>query len=438
MPQNHPLSHVESLVRWSRLDSGTNHAAVAPRAVRSVAIIGAGTMGTAIAAPNIENGVPVVILDTDENARAAAAEKVAAELAPTPGAGNGQVASTVARMLRCTADAAQVASCDLVLESITETASAKHEVYARVEPHLAATATLASNTSAIPIARLAAGLSEKGRFCGMHFFHPVRSRPLVEVVRGPDTSDETIATAVAYARTIGKMPIAVSDGPGFLVNRLLLPYLAEALELLLDGVAIQEIDAAATEFGMAMGPLHMLDEIGLDTAVLAGRVLWDAFPERINVSPLLISMFKAGRLGRKCGAGFFVYPNGAAGVAPGQPDPQLGDILAAWVRSRQSLSREEITVRLLAPMIVEATRLLEEGRVRDPRSIDLGTIFGLGFPASRGGLLYWADTLGVDRILAMLQPLAELGPRMAPTSMLMDLARGGGRFYGQIRSQTET
>jgi 3-hydroxyacyl-CoA dehydrogenase/enoyl-CoA hydratase/3-hydroxybutyryl-CoA epimerase/3-hydroxyacyl-CoA dehydrogenase/enoyl-CoA hydratase/3-hydroxybutyryl-CoA epimerase/enoyl-CoA isomerase len=400
-----------------------------PRIVRSVAIIGAGTMGAAVAAANVEHGLPVVIIDADDTALVSAPQRVFAEVSQTQATSNGQALAAVSRLVRCTTDPAEVASCDLVLESVTETAPAKHSVYAAVEPHLRATATLASNTSTIPIARLAAGLSQRHRFCGLHFFHPVRNRPLVEVVRGPETSDQTIGTAVAYAKGIGKMPIVVRDGPGFLVNRLLVPYLAEALELLLDGVAIHQIDHAATEFGMAMGPLRMLDEIGLDTAVLAGRVLWNAFPERISVSPLLITMFKAGRLGRKSGAGFFAYSNGGDGDAPGQPDPQLSRLLASWVRPQPSVPPGDVATRLLVPMVLEATRLLEEGTVHDPRSIDLGAIFGLGFPASRGGLLYWADTVGIERIVAMLRALEPLGSRMAPTSMLLDMARCGARFY---------
>jgi 3-hydroxyacyl-CoA dehydrogenase len=403
-----------------------------------VAVIGAGIMGTAIAAATVEHGLPVVIIDQNSDARAAAPEKVAADLAQSPVAGDGQAASAVARLVRCTADPTEIAGCDLVLESVPETVSVKHGVYAGLEPHLAATAVLATNTSAIPIVRLAAGLAAKDRFCGLHFFHPVRNRPLVEVVRGPETSDETIATAVAYAKRIGKTPIVVSDGPGFLVNRLLVPYLAEALEMLLEGASLDEIDGAATEFGMAMGPLHMLDEIGLDTALLVGRVLWEAFPERISVSPLLISMFKAGRLGCKCGQGFFLYPNGTGGDGPRPPDPQLADILATWARPPRSFSPPDIVARLLLPMILEAARLLEEGRVRDPRTIDLGAIYGLGFPASRGGLLYWADRLGSKRILALLKPLLLLGPRMEPTPMLVAMARRHGRFYGHLPAWAET
>jgi 3-hydroxyacyl-CoA dehydrogenase len=459
---NPPLRHIKSLTQWACRDDADAPGAARPREVRSVAVIGAGIMGTAVAAASVEHGLPVVIIDRDAAALAAAPTKVTADLGQIgPAASSmvgpavpasmrehgrhsrpydydyGSAASVVARLLRCTAEPGEVAGRDLVLESVTETASVKHSVYAALEPHLAATATLASNTSAIPIAQLAAGLAAKDRFCGLHFFHPVRSRPLVEVVRGPQTSDATIATAVAYARRIGKMPIVVRDGPGFLVNRLLVPYLTEALELLLDGVSLDQIDGAATQFGMAMGPLRLLDEIGLDTALLAGRVLWNVFPERIIVSPLLISMFKAGRLGRKCERGFFLYPNGtngSGGDGPRRVDPELAGILAAWARPPRPCSPQDILTRLMVPMILEATRLLEESRISDPRSIDLGTIYGLGFPTAHGGLLYWADTLGPRRVLAMLQPLVPAAPRLEPTAMLLDMARRDGRFHGKART----
>ncbi len=429
MSHDDPLRNVESLIQWNRQDPGTNGASVGPRAVQAVGIIGAGTMGTAVAAANVRHGLRIAITDSDQTALAGAVQRIAEELAGTSGAGEETIPAGWAGLVDPTTEMTRIAACDLVLESVPEIVAAKQHVYDLLQPHLAAPAILASNTSTIPIGRLAAGLADKSRFCGLHFFHPVRRRPLVEVIRGPETSDETIATAVAYVKRIRKMPIVVSDGPGFLVNRLLLPYLTEAMELLLDGAAPDRVDQAATDFGMAIGPLRLVDEIGLNTALLAGRVLLDAFPERMNASPILVAMFKAGRLGRKAGAGFFLYPEGTARDAPGQRDPRIAEVWAHWARPPQSFSPEAITARLLLPMVLEAARLLEEGRVRDPRSIDLGAIFGLGFPASRGGLLFWADALGVAEILRMLEPLADLGPRAAPTPMLLDMGRRQRRFY---------
>jgi 3-hydroxyacyl-CoA dehydrogenase/enoyl-CoA hydratase/3-hydroxybutyryl-CoA epimerase/3-hydroxyacyl-CoA dehydrogenase/enoyl-CoA hydratase/3-hydroxybutyryl-CoA epimerase/enoyl-CoA isomerase len=421
--------HVEWLVERNRRDTGIDYAGVEPRPIRSVGIVGAGMMGTAIAATCVKADLPVVIADADERALRAAPGRIAQELAQQTESSDTQCAERVGRLVEPTADAARLARCDLVLESVVETVPGKQEVYARLAPHLAEATILASNTSTIPIGRLAAGLPDPGRFCGIHFFHPVRHRSLVEIVRGPKTGDATIAAAVGHAKRIQKMPIVVEDGPAFLVNRLLLPYLIEAMDLLLDGASIDQIERAATEFGMAIGPLRILDEIGIDTVVNAGRVLWQAFPERIVASPLLITMYKKGRLGRKSGAGFFSYASETAWDGPSRPDPSVEQLIAQWARPPQPLTAETITHRLILPMVLEATRLLEEGKVRHPGDIDLAVLFGLGFPASRGGLLYWADSVGADRILDMLRPLEALGPRLQPTRLLQETGRDGSRFY---------
>ncbi len=421
--------NVEHLVERNRRDPGIESADLQPRTVCSLGIVGAGMMGTAIASAHLKRNLPVVITDADDRALVAARDRIAAELGQQTELSESDCRRTAARLVEPTAEPRQVARCDLVIESVMETPDAKQQVYARLEPHLGGQTVLASNTSTIPVARLAAKLGHPARFCGIHFFHPVRHRSLVEIIRGPHTSDQTVATAVGFAKAIEKMPIVVEDGPGFLVNRLLVPYLVEALELLLDGATIDQIERAATGFGMAMGPLRIMDEIGLDTVLLAGRVLWEAFPERIVASPLLITMIKKGRLGRKSAAGFFSYAEQTSWEGPGQPDPAVGQIIASWARPPQPLPPQAITNRLILPMVLEATRVLEEKRVRDPRDIDLGVLFGLGFPASRGGLLYWADTVGARRIVEMLRPLEPLGERVRPTPLLLERAGSGRRFY---------
>jgi 3-hydroxyacyl-CoA dehydrogenase/enoyl-CoA hydratase/3-hydroxybutyryl-CoA epimerase/3-hydroxyacyl-CoA dehydrogenase/enoyl-CoA hydratase/3-hydroxybutyryl-CoA epimerase/enoyl-CoA isomerase len=251
--------------------------------------------------------------------------------------------------------------------------------------------------------------------------------PLVEVIRGRQTSDETIATAVAYAKSIGKSPIVVNDGPGFLVNRLLLPYMNEAIELLLDGAEISAIDKAARNFGMPMGPIALFDVVGLDTAFYAGRVMYDAFPDRIIVSPVVPALIKAGRLGQKSGAGFFKY---SPGKDRGEPDPALEPLLAPMIRGKHKFTEQQLTARLFLPMLLEATRLLADRIVRDVRDVDLGLIYGLGFPPFKGGLLFWADTLGAAKILEMLKPLESQADRWRPTPMLEEMARTGKKFYG--------
>jgi 3-hydroxyacyl-CoA dehydrogenase len=399
------------------------------RAIRNVAIVGAGMMGAAIAAANVRRSMPVVLADADERVLATAAARIAGELSQQGWLPSPENVDAACRLVATTCDDARLGACDLVIESIVEAAGAKQELFARLEPRLAVGTLLASNTSTIPIARLAANLANAGRFLGIHFFHPVARRPLVEIVRGPQTEDRSIAAAVAYAKAIGKVPIVVNDGPGFLVNRLLVPYLAEALELLLEGVTIREIEWAATGFGMALGPLRLIDEIGLDTVLLGGRVLWEAFPDRITPSPLLVAMYKSGRLGRKSGSGFFAYHSEEPAGEPAEPARGVNELIASWVRRRASLTPDRIVARLLLPMVLEAIRILEERKVADPRSIDLAMILGLGFPVSRGGLLRWADSLGARRIVAMLEGLSHLGPRLQPTPLLLEMARRRRPFY---------
>ncbi|MBA3483242.1 MAG: multifunctional fatty acid oxidation complex subunit alpha, partial [Pirellulales bacterium] len=284
-----------------------------------------------------------------------------------------------------------------------------------------------SNTSTIPISDLAAGLTRPEQFCGLHFFNPVRQMPLVEVIRGRATSDDTIATATAYARRIGKSPIVVNDGPGFLVNRVLLPYMNEALLLLEEGATIKQVDRAATAFGMPMGPIALYDTVGLDVAMHAGGVMAAAFPDRVVPSTILPAMVEAGRIGKKVGRGFFDY--GGKRGDHGKESAETEAIVAANRRGERKFSAEEITDRLLLPMLLEATRVLEDGVAANVRDVDLALIYGIGFPPFRGGLFFWADTLGAAAILEKLKAYNSLGERFAPTAMLTTIAQQNGKFY---------
>jgi 3-hydroxyacyl-CoA dehydrogenase/enoyl-CoA hydratase/3-hydroxybutyryl-CoA epimerase/3-hydroxyacyl-CoA dehydrogenase/enoyl-CoA hydratase/3-hydroxybutyryl-CoA epimerase/enoyl-CoA isomerase len=250
--------------------------------------------------------------------------------------------------------------------------------------------------------------------------------PLVEVIRGEKTDDETVATLVALAKQIGKTPIVVKDGPGFLVNRILFPYLDEALHLLEEGADARVIDKAATAFGMPMGPITLYDVVGLDTALFAGRVMQAAFPDRSRLSRLLEDLVASGRLGQKSGAGFYRYPKGPRG----ENDPALAPILAKHRSNVRSIDGTEITERLFLPMLTEATRVLEEGLVRDPSDIEMGLIMGIGFPAHRGGILHWADELGANRVLELLAKYQPHGGGFAPTDTLMGLAQHKKRLFG--------
>ncbi len=386
-------------------------------------------MGSSIAAVALKRSVPITITDVSPEALAKGVAVLLEEVSYNKATKGADPKRTLqfAPLVHSTASDAELAACDLVLEAVVENTEVKKQLFARVEPLLRDDALLASNTSTIPIATLSAGLKRPERFVGIHFFNPVRKMPLVEVIRGPKTSDETVVTAVAFAKSIGKSPIVVNDGPGFLVNRCLLPYMNEALELLLDGASIDAVERAAKQFGMPMGPLTLYDVVGLDTAYFAGSVMYNAFPDRCIANPLIVQMVKQKRLGQKTGSGFFKY---TGSKSRGEPDPDFDKLLASQLRQPRKVSSQEITHRLFLPMLLEATRILEDKIVRDPRDIDLGLIYGIGFPPFKGGLLFWADTVGAKQILEWLKPLEPLGERMKPTATIRAMAATGGKFYG--------
>jgi 3-hydroxyacyl-CoA dehydrogenase/enoyl-CoA hydratase/carnithine racemase len=429
-PVNAALINVFFLTDRNKRDTGLDKPGVTAATVKSVGVIGSGIMGSGIAGATLKSEIPIALTDANAEALARGAKQVIEEAAYNRKSKGPDLAKTLklAPLLSVTHREEEIAGCDLVVEAIIEKEEAKKELYARLEPLLRPDAILASNTSTIPISRLAAGLKRPERFCGLHFFNPVRRMKLVEVIRGAKTSDETVAMAVAFAKRIGKMPVVVGDGPGFLVNRLLFPYMNEAIELLCDGASIKEIDRAATAFGMPMGPITLYDLVGLDTAVYAGMVMYQAFPDRVVASPLVPAMVKQGRLGQKSGRGFFSYQN-KRGRA--EEDPAVDKLIAPYRRAERKFSREELSNRLFLPMLLEATRMLEEKIVRDVRDVDLGLIFGLGFPPFKGGLLYWADTIGAVKLLEMIKPLEAVGARFQPTPLLRDMAASGRKFYPQ-------
>src|SRR5205823_5577901 len=266
--------------------------------------------------------------------------------------------------------------------------------------------------------RMAQAVQRPERFAGMHFFNPVERMQLVEVIRGEKTSDDTVTTLVALARRIGKTPIVVRDCPGFLVNRILFPYLNESLVLLEEGVSPRAIDKAATAFGMPMGPVTLNDVVGLDTSLYAGRVVNTAFADRAVSTRILDELVAAGRLGQKSGAGFYSYAKGTRGA----DDPALEAILSRCRTGRREVGKDEITDRLFLPMLTEASRVLTEGIVREPGDVDMGLILGIGFPTFRGGILRWADELGLKAVLEKLKKYEHLGPRFPPTDSMRRLA----------------
>jgi 3-hydroxyacyl-CoA dehydrogenase/enoyl-CoA hydratase/3-hydroxybutyryl-CoA epimerase/3-hydroxyacyl-CoA dehydrogenase/enoyl-CoA hydratase/3-hydroxybutyryl-CoA epimerase/enoyl-CoA isomerase len=314
---------------------------------------------------------------------------------------------------------------DVVIEAIVENEEAKVKLYAEVQKALPPGAILASNTSTISITRMAKSVKQPENFAGLHFFNPVDRMQLVEVIRGDKTSDATVATLVALAKRISKTPIVVRDCPGFLVNRILFPYMNEALAMLEEGAAPRALDKAATAFGMPMGPIALNDLVGLDTSLYAGRVINTAFADRAVATRILDELVAAGRLGQKTGAGFYSFAKGSKGG----DDPAFDAILAKVRRGQRAFTNEEITDRLFLPMLTEASRVLTEGIVRDPADVDMGLILGIGFPPFQGGILRWADGQGLPKVLEKLKKYEHLGPRFHPTEQMKKLAAEGKGFY---------
>ena len=400
------------------------------------AIIGAGIMGAGIAASHLRAGFAVTLVDVQADTLAASVATILDEAAWDRGTKRTDPARAVALSgkLHTATRMAAIAECDLVIESVLERADMKRQVLVEIEQTVGPTTVIATNTSTNPIAKLAEPLQDPTRFCGIHFFNPVRRMTLVEVIRGPATSDATVAIAVAHVKRLGKCPIVVRDSPGFLVNRVLMPYLHESVEMLREGIEAKRIDRVARGFGMPMGPLELYDMIGLDTAFYAGLVLSAAYGDRIEASPLIPALVKSGRLGRKTGAGFYHYSTGGQYPKDGQraridrPDEGVMKLVRPYALPARETTDATICDRLLLPMLLEALRVLDEGIVRDGRDIDLAVIHALGFPAFRGGLLAWGNSLGAAEVVRRLAPLTDLGIRMHPTQRLLAMAAAGESF----------
>jgi len=316
---------------------------------------------------------------------------------------------------------------DVVIEAVVERMDVKKQVLADVESRTRAGCVLATNTSSLSVTEMQSVLARPAEFGGMHFFNPVHRMPLVEVIRGAKSSDDAIATIFALARRLGKTPIIVEDGPGFLVNRILGPYLNEAGWLLVDGASVEAVDQALTRFGMPMGPLRLLDEVGFDVSRHAGATLHDAFGERLAPAPPLIAMEHTKLLGRKGGMGFYIYENDRE---KGRNDGIYQLLGAAVPAERREISVNDIRDRTVLAMVNEAARVLEDGIVRGPGDVDLGMITGTGFPPFHGGLLRYADRRGLPAIVQRLDDLAARhGPRFTPAPLLRRYADEGRGFY---------
>jgi 3-hydroxyacyl-CoA dehydrogenase / enoyl-CoA hydratase / 3-hydroxybutyryl-CoA epimerase / enoyl-CoA isomerase len=415
-------------------DPGVSNPSIAPRAIKTAGVLGAGLMGAGIATAHARSGIRTAMVDVDDP-RLADGLKRASEVITSRIKIGRATPEDLARMLALfsTSTSTKIFSdCDVVIEAVTENEKVKKELYGDLAKVLKDDAILASNTSTISITRLAESAPHPERFVGMHFFNPVDRMELVEVIRGSKTSDETVATIVALAKKVRKTPIVVNDCAGFLVNRVLFPYMNEALVLLQDGVSISAIDRAATKFGMPMGPCTLTDLVGLDTAVYAGKVVAKAYPDRVVTSPILEEMLKASGGDKKSLMKFYLSDK----KSKSQPNPAALATIARHKTGDRALDEDEIADRLFLPMLLEATRVLEEKIVREPADVDMGLILGIGFPPFRGGILRWCDSLGAGKVVDRLGKYAHLGKRFEPTESLLALAKAGESFYPRPKAVT--
>ena len=398
--------------------------ASAPAEVKRAGVLGAGLMGAGIATAFARRGLPTVMVDVDHDRLAAgmsSARKVVESRMKIGRATPDDMYGMLA-VLSTSTSHQMFADCDVVVEAVTENESLKTSLYKQLVGVLRDDAILASNTSTISITRMAESVPNPERFGGMHFFSPVDRMALVEVIRGEKTSDETAATLVELARRAGKKPIVVNDCPGFLVNRILLPYMSEALLMLLEGASMNAVDKVAVNFGMPVGPVALYDLVGIDTACFAGNVLAQASGDRAVKSSLLENMLEAGLLGKKSGAGFRKFVGKKAKPVE---NPEFKPILEKNRIDNRKLGDEEIQDRLFLSMLLEATRALEDGIVSEPAHVDMGLILGIGFPPFRGGILRWCEAEGPGKMLDRVAKYTSLGQRFEPTETLMNMAKSG-------------
>ncbi len=404
-------------------DSGKKSAG---KSVPRTAVIGAGVMGAGIAQWISSRGGRVILRDVD-------AARVAAGMGSIAGlyASGVRHRSFTEREARAGRDRVSPAptevplrNVDIVIEAAVEKMDVKKTIFRRLDELVGDDAILAANTSALSITELAAATRHPRRVVGLHFFNPVHKMQLVEVVVGRDTAPEIARRALRFAQQIGKLPVLVKDSPGFLVNRILIPYLIEAGALFWNGASIKDIDAAMLDFGMPMGPLRLIDEVGADIALDVAATLAAAFPHRLHVPDVLPALLTTGLLGRKAGQGFYRYGK-SGGAKPNKAAAKLRP-----PRLPRSPAVEELEKRMVLLMVNEAARCLEEGIVETPGDVDFAMVMGTGFAPFRGGPLRYADSEGTAKILEELTRLADVaGPHYAPCARLRDMAKTGKCFY---------
>ncbi len=406
----------------------------ASKPTQHAAVLGAGIMGGGIAYQSALKGVPVLMKDIAHSSLELGMNEAAKLLNKQLERGriDGFKMAGILAAITPSLHYAGITDADVIVEAVVENPKVKAAVLSEVESLVDDQTVLTSNTSTIPINLLAKSLKRPENFCGMHFFNPVHRMPLVEIIRGEHTSEDTINRVVAYAAQMGKSPIVVNDCPGFFVNRVLFPYFGGFSMLLRDGADFVQVDKVMErQFGWPMGPAYLLDVVGIDTAHHAQAVMAQGFPERMAKPSrdVIDVLFAAERYGQKNQHGFYTYTPDSKGKPAKTFNPDISPLLAEVCNQPQLFDPKTIIERMMIPMINEVVLCLQEGIIASPQEADMALVYGLGFPAFRGGVCRYLDSIRLDNYLEMSKQYANLGAMYQAPQLLLDMAAQGEHFY---------
>lgn len=401
--------------------------------VKQAAVLGAGIMGGGIAYQSAFTGTPIIMKDIAQagiDAGMAEAGKLLSKQVKRGKMTPESMAETL-HQISPTLSYESIDGAEIIVEAVVENRDIKKSVLSDLESKVDENTVIASNTSTIPITELAQSLQRPENFCGMHFFNPVHRMPLVEIIRGEKTSEETISRTVSYALSLGKKPVVVSDCPGFLVNRILFAYFASFVELVKAGADFIAIDKAAEAFGWPMGPAYLSDVVGIDTAVHAASVMAGSFSDRMqqDYKTAMEVMLDNDRLGQKNGKGFYAYVPDKKGRDQKTVDESVPPLLAPFIDAPKAFDGEELTERLMVPFCLESIRCLEDGIAESATDLDMALIYGVGFPPFRGGAIRYVENMGLQKFCDMADKYVHLGPLYQPTDKLREMAKNARSYF---------
>ncbi|WP_394146334.1 fatty acid oxidation complex subunit alpha FadB [Vibrio atypicus] len=407
----------------------------ANKETQRAAVLGAGIMGGGIAYQSALKGVPVLMKDIAQASLDLGMNEASKLLNKRLARGHidGFKMAGILASITPSLHYAGIEQSDVIVEAVVENPKIKAAVLSEVEQNVGEDTVITSNTSTIPINLLAKSLKRPENFCGMHFFNPVHRMPLVEIIRGEHTSEETINRVVAYAAKMGKSPIVVNDCPGFFVNRVLFPYFGGFSMLLRDGADFTQIDKVMErKFGWPMGPAYLLDVVGIDTAHHAQSVMAQGFPERMGKQERdsIDALYDADKYGQKNGHGFYSYTLDKKGKPKKTFSADILPLLADVCSDKQEFDDQTIIQRMMIPMINEVVLCLEEKIIASPQEADMALVYGLGFPPFRGGVFRYLDSVGIAEFVEMAKQHSHLGAMYQVPQLLIDMAEKGATFYG--------